>query len=497
MPGAALRRFVALLTLAALALAAGSCRDQPEGAVRVLVVGEDAPAFREPAIAPLSPADGVLLSNVAQGLVRFDASGNIVGGLAERWNVSNDGLSYIFRLASNEWPDGRKVTGPQVARILKRQIAARSKNPLKDTLGAVEDVLAMTDRVIEIRLTAPRPNLLPLLAQPEFAIVRNGQGTGPFSLADKTREDGTLRLARELMSEDEDEISVREEVLLGTAPAQQAVRAFAIGNADLVLGGTFADLPYAWRVKLPRNSLRFDPVSGLFGLIPASDDGPFAEPEARRLLSRAVDRDALVAALRVPGLAARGTVLEPGLDGIANPVQPTWAAIPFADRGPALVADAARLFGSGEKPVIRILLPEGPGADILLTRLATDWGALGFKVERAAGPSAADFRLLDAVAPSSSPAWFLRTFRCGALVRHCDAEADELLDAARKAPVPAQRYALLAQAAGLIDNAQLFIPLTAPVRWSLVGNRVPGFAGNRYARHTLVGLEAKPGAGGR
>ena len=39
----------------------------------------------------------------------------------------------------------------------------------------------MTDRVIEIRLIAPRPNLLPLLAQPEFAILRGGEGTGPFT----------------------------------------------------------------------------------------------------------------------------------------------------------------------------------------------------------------------------------------------------------------------------------------------------------------------------
>jgi oligopeptide transport system substrate-binding protein len=63
------------------------------------------------------------------------------------------------------------------------------------------------------------------------------------------------------------------------------------------------------------------------------------------------------------------------------------------------------------------------------------------------------------------------------------------MDAARQMPVPVQRYALLTQAAGRIDDAQLFIPITAPVRWSLVSNRVQNFAGNRYARHTLTDLE--------
>ena len=73
----------------------------------------------------------MLLANVAQGLVRFDSAGNIVGGLAERWNVSDDGLSYIFRLASTEWPDGRKITAQQVARLLKRaagRAAARTRS---------------------------------------------------------------------------------------------------------------------------------------------------------------------------------------------------------------------------------------------------------------------------------------------------------------------------------------------------------------------------------
>ena len=95
-----------------------------------------------------------------------------IPGLAERWNVSDDGLSYIFRLQTGEWPDGRKIKADEIARILSRQLRPASKNPLKDTLGAVSEIVAMTDRVIEIRLNAPRPNLLQLLAQPEFGLVQ-------------------------------------------------------------------------------------------------------------------------------------------------------------------------------------------------------------------------------------------------------------------------------------------------------------------------------------
>ena len=283
-------RTLSLIALAGLALIPSACWDKREGAVRVTVIG-GAANVRDPALTPLSAPDAVLIATVGQGLVRFDAAGNVVPGLAERWNVSDDGLSYIFRIASADWPGGRKITAQQVARILKRSISESSVNPLKDTAGAVDDIVAMTDRVIEIRLKAPRPNLLSVLAQPEFAIVRNGTGTGPFQVDPKQNKPGELRLTREIVSADE-ETARRDEVSLSSAPAEQAIRAFVAGNSDLVLGGTFSDLPYAQRVRLPRGSLRFDPASGLFGIVPSRSGSVLDDVGIRQLLSQAIDRDA-------------------------------------------------------------------------------------------------------------------------------------------------------------------------------------------------------------
>jgi len=485
---AVMRRFLALLLIPALAFVP-ACRPQPQGAVKAIVIGGE-PKLRDPALGPLPTEDAMLLQNVAQGLVSFDATGNIVPGLAERWNMSDDGLSYIFRIASIKWPDGEKITAQQIARLLKRQITGRSRNPLRDALGAVEDVVAMTDRVIEIRLMAPRPNLLSLLAQPEFAILRNRDGTGPFAATTTGGPGGEVRLVRAIPGSD-DEQPQKETVLLAGAAAPEAVGAFAAGNADLVTGGTFLDLPFAQRVKLPRNALRFDPASGLFGLIPARKGSGVDDPAVRQLLSQALDRTNYVGLISVPGLSARATLLEPGLDGLTAPQQPAWTSTPLGERQTQLRADADRLFGK-DRPPIRVTLPDGPGADLLFQELVRDWGAIGLSVERAPNVATADFFLIDEVAPSTSAAWFIRRFRCGA-VNVCDPQADEMMDAARTTPIPAQRYALLAQAALRIEAAQIFIPITAPVRWSLVSNRVQGFAGNRYARHTLTDLEQQPG----
>ena len=481
------------LLLTALALTAAGCQKSQEGEFDVVVIGGQ-PRLVDSADAPPSPSDAVLLANAAQGLVRFDARGQVEPGLAERWNVSDDGLSYIFRLANAEWQGGGKLTASQVARILRRQMAVTSKNPVRDTLGVVDNVVAMTDRVLEIRLRAPRSNLLQLLAQPEFALVRSGHGSGPFTPEANEGERGGLLLKRGIVNTDEEEVR-REEVTLNGVTAAAAVNAFIDGKADLVLGGTFNDLPLVRRSGLPRRALQFDPVAGLFGLIITRAAGPLEDEELRRLLAQAIDRDALLAQFEVPGLLPRATILEGGLEGLADPAAPPWMATPIGDRRPDLIIAADRLFGSVERPTLRILLPEGQGGDLLLRRLSTDWGLLGIKVERAPSARSADLVLIDEVAPSTSPAWFLRRFRCG-VSAVCDEEVDELLTGARETLIPAQRNALLAQAAQRIDELQLFLPIAAPIRWSLVGSRVEGFAGNRFGRHTLTGLGEKPGRQG-
>lgn len=484
-----LRRVALAALVFTIAGTAGACQQRHEGAIDVTVIGEEQPQIVDPAAGPLTVAQEVLLVNVAQGLVRFDARGEIEPGLAERWNVTDDGLSYIFRLSPGEWPNGDRITAHQVARILRRQVARGSRNAFKDALGSIEEIVSMTDRVLEIRLNSPRANLLQLLAQPEFGLVRDGAGTGPFRVA-KSATDDRLRLERTVEAADGEENGRDEEVLLASAPAPEAVRAFAAGETDLVLGGRYADLPYARTPGIANKALRFDPVSGLFGLVPARANGPLEDVELRRLLSQAIDRQAIIDALQVPALLPRVTLLEPKLDGIDDPVPPEWAAIPIVERRDGLAAWAQRLFGDEERPVLRIALPDAPGAAILFNHLQRDWGALGIGLERAEPGTRADIEVVDEVAPSSSPSWFLRQLRCG-IAAICDQEADSLLDAARVAPVAAQRSALLAEAGRKMEEAQLFVAIAAPVRWSLVSDFVEGFAGNRFAVHTLTALDER------
>lgn len=478
-------RFAQLVMVGAALAALAGCRDRNTDALDVIVIGEKAPTIVDPGAGPLTSAQQVLMASVAQGLVRFDARGQIEPGLAERWNVSDDGLSYVFRLSAGTWPDGRTIQARDVARMLTRTLRSASRNSLKDTLGAVAEVVAMTDRVIEIRLDAPRPNLLQLLAQPEMGLTREGLGTGPFQPVQRTASPGAIPLLyTERVIDGPDK---RDLVDLAAATTAKAIAAFAKGDADLVLGGTFDDLPLVRRARISSGSLRFDPVAGLFGLVPARKGGPLADKELRGLLTRAIDRDTLVAALNVPGLAPRATLLQSGLEGLGPPAPPSWTASPMAERRAALAAEARAMLGADEPISIAIDLPQGPGATILFDRLAADWGVLGITLVRSGKGVPADLKLLDMVAPSASPAWFVRSFRCS--VRPiCSEEADEAMDGGRAALIADQRAAFLSEASRLIEEQTLFLPIAAPVRWSLVGPRIQGFAENIVARHPLTGL---------
>ena len=471
-----------------LALIFTGCGKSDPEPIAVVVIGTEQARVVDPARGPLSAPEQVAIESLAQGLVRFDLRGEIVPGLAERWNVSDDGLSYVFRLGSGKWPDGRDIRARDVASLLKRQLAGGSRNALQDTLGAIEDVVAMTDRVIEIRLIAPRPNLLTLLAQPEFGLVRELQGSGPFVI-DPAQPDPAWR-AMTYRKSVVDGPDLLERVSLRSASSEDAVALFAEGVAKLVLGGTFADLHLARRASLPRTALRFDPVAGLFGLVPRRTAGPLASPEARQLLSAAIEREALVSELDVPSLTPRWTVLQGGLEGMPPPPVAPPPPVDRAARSAYLTAQAARVFGD-ERPTVRVRLPDGPGGELLLARLRADWGVLDLSVERAEPRGAADFVLLDAVAPTTSPAWFVRQFRCG-VTPVCSKDADTLMDSARLATVAAQRAAFLAEAARLLDEDKLFIALAAPIRWSLVDDSIAGFTENILARHPLVGIATRP-----
>ena len=317
-------------------------------------------------------------------------------------------MRYTFRIRRAHWADGSPVTAEQVATRLRAAASRASRNPLKPVLGAIEDVVAMTDQVLEISLRGPRPNMLQLLAQPEMGILMRSVGTGPLVVA--AEGDGEVRVSPPVTEEEESGDNDGPDILLRGETAGIAVARFAEDEADLVTGGTIGDLPIARAAGLPGNRLVFDPAPGLFGLaFAAAEEGPMSDPAVRRALSMAIDRQAMVAALAVPGLQPRVTLTPAIGDELPAPTVPDWATSPMPMRREL----AARVIAAIGEPVqVRVAMPEGPGYRLIFAYLRRDWRMIGVDAIRVRAGAPADLRMIDAIAPETMAIWYLRQFSC-------------------------------------------------------------------------------------
>lgn len=465
-------------TLFVLILALAACSRPREEAVTVLMLDSDQGGAQ------------AIRGATAEGLVGFDAEGRIVPALADRWIVTDDGQSYIFRLRDGTWADGSALTGDTARTALRRALAEARGTDLAPDLAVVEEVRAMAGRVVEVRLSRPLPDFLQLLGRPELGLTHRGRGTGPMAL----RRDGTVAVLTPMPPERRGLPAVKDwagqirALRLASETARGAVQRFDDDPAVLVLGGTFDHWPELAEARLPKAAIRIDPVVGLFGLALEHQDGFLAEAENREAVAMAIDREALATALRAPGWVPTTRLVPPATDGDAGPVAERWAQQPIAARQALAASRVTRWRARHGDVTLRIALPRGLGSDVLFARLSVDLAAAGFKLARRREGEAADLRLLDRVALYPRADWFLAQLSCSVRAETCSPAADAAHAAARVLADPAARARGLAEAENQLLAANLFVPLGAPLRWSLAAPDTAGFAVNRAGVHALLPL---------
>jgi oligopeptide transport system substrate-binding protein len=476
-----MRRLARAMMIALPLLAAIGCSQRPDtGQVVVSAIGEN-PRLVDPRRTRPDEAQLLFADATAEGLVRFDATGQIEPGIAARWIVLDGGTSYIFRLREAQWADGSEVTAEEVVAALEKQIAPGSGNPLAPFLTAIDEIVVMTPQVIEVRLSRPRPDLLKLFAQPELAIWpdRRTGGAGPMRVA-RGGEQPLLRPAIDIGQADPDDQRERQPEddvrLIGETAARAIVR-FAAHRSDLVAGGTFIDWPLVQLGGIPPNNIQVDPADGLFGLTIVNRQGFLSEAANRDAIAQAIDRDALARALRAD-LETATQILPEALDSASPPAAPAWADTPLDQRRAAARARVAAY--KGDPVSLRIAMPDGPGATIVYGQIAASLHAIGVATIRVGMNQDADLRLVDAVAPYDSARWYLAN-ACAM----CGKDAKAVLLAARDAPTVAERARLIADADAALRDDVAFIPLARPLRWSLVALRLSQWHANPRAWHPL------------
>lgn len=485
------RALLACLT-PVLGLMLSACGGDGDRPVEVAVIGEPQTLLATGGRLPL--AAQLLRSATGEGLVGFDELGRVVPALADRWIVTDDGMSYIFRLRDGTWPGGAPITGESARDALLQAIGALRGTPLASDLAQVEEVRAMAGRVIEIRLSQQVPDMLQLLAQPELGLLRGGRGAGPMRLV-STKGGALLKPIapedRGLVPEEDWAERVRR-LRLRAFPAPEAIRRFNEGDVDVVLGGRFEDFPRLDASSVSRGAIRFDPVAGLFGLVVASDQGFLSQPENREAIAMAIDREALSGALNLGGWTATNRIVNPGLEGDDGTIGERWTGRSMQERRAQAASRVATWRAAHGAVRLRIAMPTGPGSDILFERIGSDLEAVGIDARRVRDNTDAELRLVDVVARYPRAAWFLNQLGCGAGRGLCSQSADRLTALARSEADPAKRADLYSQAEAQLTIANSFVPLGVPIRWTLVAGSATGIASNRWNVHPLLPMALRP-----
>jgi peptide/nickel transport system substrate-binding protein/oligopeptide transport system substrate-binding protein len=495
------------LSLSVLLLAACGHADGPLN-VALIDEGIAAKASPDRTHVGLEDADFALQAATQSGLVSFDAEGRVVPSLAERWIVTPDGRSYIFRLRQGirggaRAGDDQAASAQTVAQALRRAIAAQAGKPLGRDLLAIASVRAMADRVIEIDLAAPNPDLLTLLAQPELTLptvtgdVAPGGGKRNALSPMVSHAEGTGQRLALVQTDGSERTSARGGVRalhVEFASAERAVDQFNAGVADVVLGGTIDSLPLASGARLARGNLQLDPVTGLYGLAVMRSAGFLAEAPNREALALAVDRDAMVARIAIDGWQPTTRLVAPGMEGDDGSVGERWNGVSLAQRR-AQAAQRVALWRklSGQAPSLTLAMPDGLGSRLVLAQLQADFASIGVILRAAPMRKDADLTLVDRVARYPRATWFLNQMACGAEQLACNPVGDALVAQAMREVDPRLRSQLLARAESEITAANGFIPLARPIRWFMARSLGGGIAPNPWGWHPLPPLAQGPG----
>jgi len=350
---------------------------------QVLHIGnKDEPADLDPQINNAN-STGTILCALFQGLVELSNDGRtILPGMADRWEVSRDGLTYTFHLRDDaRWSNGEPLAArdfqDSFLRIVDPQLGCETAGytfPVKgardflegrSTDPATVGFRAPDARTLVILLDHPAPYLLTMLTNYPFYPVympsldanggrlqRGGPWTrpgvlvsnGPFTL-DDWRPNAYVRVKRNPNFWDAGRVRLWEVVFYPTDDENAEERAFRAGQLHATFGLPKARFDVYDAGHSPELHIESTLVTNylVFNLSRA----PFTDPRVRRAFSFAIDREKLVnAALGRLGTPAYAMV-RPGTGGYTPPNGFSFNP----EEARRLLADAGFPGGAGLPPV--------------------------------------------------------------------------------------------------------------------------------------------------
>ncbi|MDP5217736.1 ABC transporter substrate-binding protein [Ruegeria sp. 2205SS24-7] len=259
------------------------------------------PPHLDPTSAAAQAIDSVLYTNVFEGLTRFMGDGSIVPGLAESWEISDDGKTYTFKLREGvSFHDGAPMSAEDVKFSLDRARAEDSANAQKALFDGIAEVTVLDPLTVQVTLANPNGSLLFNLAWGDAVIVSeasiadiktNPVGTGAYKFAEWVQGD-RIELTR-------------NDAYWGDAPALESATFKFISDPTAAFAAVMAeDVDVFDNFPAPENLPQFE-ADPRFQVLVGSNEGetilstnnkqpPFDDIRVRQAIAHAIDRQAII-----------------------------------------------------------------------------------------------------------------------------------------------------------------------------------------------------------
>lgn len=241
-----------------------------------------------------------IMFNIFQGLMMPTPEGGIVNGLAESHVVSEDGLTYTFKLRDAKFHDGSPVTAEDVKYSFDRYRGVITGTPLRSELINVDTIETPDDKTIVINMKQLDTSFLMNLHYSKIVPKSNEAnfdtypiGTGPFKFVEHLPEQ---RLVFERFDDywDVDGIAHIDKVEFRIIPdAEAAFLSFQAGEIDMFprlstdkvdqLGDDFIN------VSFPSNAVQLLAINNAVE--------PFDDIRVRKAINYAIDVDEVIEAI--------------------------------------------------------------------------------------------------------------------------------------------------------------------------------------------------------
>lgn len=514
-----------------LALAGCWSRESPVGSgnrTQVLhrSLGADA-AELDPHVVTGLPEFNVITA-LFEGLVaEHPADLSPVPGVAERWEVSPDGLTYTFHLrADARWSHGEPVTArdflASFRRVLTPSLGADYANMLYVVSraeayhrGELTDFArvgfaAPDDRTLVINLDHPVPHFLSLLTHPvwfpvhlptlekhgaagrrggAWTLPANFVGNGPFLLKE-WRPGRVIIVEKSPRYWDAAHVRLQAIHFHPADSVEAEERAFRAGQLHLTESLPVSKVD-AYR-RDPAGVLRLSPFLDTYFYRLNVTRPLLNDVRIRRALALAVDRRAIVEKITRGGQQPAFSFTPPGTAGYAPPVD-------FAD-GPAAARDllaAAGYPGGRGLPDLELMINSSGNHRVIAEAVQEMWRReLGVTVRLVnmeqktllAQRRTLDYQILrsDWVGDYLDPTTFLDLFTTGSGNNHTgwtNAAYDALLHEAARTPDQAARHGLLRRAEAILLAEAPVIPVFHYTTVRLVHPAVRGWHDTLLDRH--------------